>query len=206
MRIAGRFVFFLTVGFLLVATRPSGAETVELSYPKGFYLGGDAIANIPEADLRGDFAKVKPGGGLDLKIGYNFPINLALEMELGFSGHQVEKEDAGIGFLGFDLRYFPFSFSDRPLYPFIRFGAGWYALSINNFQDGLGRTGDLKLKGKGVDIGIGFDYYFDPHVSFEAGLTQRFVTYDDLDFLGASLTNDVKGHMTSLSVGAKYHF
>lgn len=206
MGVTERFMLFLTVGFLLLATRPSAAETVELSYPKGFYLGGDVITNIPEADLRGDFAKVKPGAGLDLKVGYNFPIHLALEMELGFSGHQVEKENAGIGFLGFDLRYFPFSFSDRPLYPFVRIGAGWYGLAIDNVQDGSGRTADLKLKGKGVDLGIGFDYYFDPHVSFEAGLTQRFIAYDEIDFLDTQLTKDVKGHMTTFSVGAKYHF
>lgn len=198
----------LIAGILFCAGAFSRAEAVEASHPVGLYLGADLLIDIPENDLSGDFVKVDPGAGFDLKIGYIFPIHLALEAELGFSGHKVEDEGAGIGFLAVDLRYFPFrfSFADRPLYPYLRVGIGRYALAIDNLQDSSGRRADLRLTGKGIDVGVGFDFYLGPNVSLEAGVTQRFIRYDHLDFLDTPLIDDVKGEMTTLNGGVKYHF
>lgn|GEM_PF-6563812 len=173
---------------------------------EGLYVGLDLVEDIPEQDLRGDFAKVDPGAGLDVKLGYIFQIPIAIELELGATGHRVKGDNAGIGFFVLDFRYFPFVFSDRPLYPYIRAGVGKYALVIRDFKDAFGRTDDLKLTGNGFDIGIGFDFYINSNASFDVGLTQRFVTYNDIDYLDSQLTRDVKGSMTSLNVGLQYHF
>lgn len=201
-----RLPLLLTAAFLLSSGGMAGAQEAPVSYPSGLYLGADIIINVPEGDLRGDFEEVDPGAGFNLKIGYNFPIHLALEAELGVTGHQVQEEDAGIGFFVIALRYSPVSIPGRPLYPYVRVGVGSYALVIDHVQDGFGRTGELELTGKGVDFGIGFDYYLNSHVGVSLGVTQRYVRYDEIDFLDFELAKDVKGPMTSLSLGAKYHF
>jgi len=207
-KVLGVFGGLLMALFLLSAEAGAGAEETEMVDPGGLYLGADLIIAFPGADLRGDFAEVDPGAGWGVKIGYHFPIRLAVEAELGLTGHQVEGEDAGNGFFVVGLRYFPvrLSFSDRPLYPYFRLGLGRYVLVIENVQDGFGRREDLKLTGRGFDAGIGFDFYLEKNVSLEAGLTQRFVKYDDIDFLDSELSKKVRGHMTSLSGGVKYHF
>jgi opacity protein-like surface antigen len=193
----------MIVAFLFTVNA-SHADTIEAK--EGLYVGLDLVVNIPEQDLRGDFADVDPGSGLDVKLGYRFPIPLALEIEFGASGHRVEDGDAGIGFFVIDLRYFPFVFSDRPLYPYIRVGVGAYALVIEDARDISGRRDDLELTGEGFDVGIGFDFYVTPEVSIGVGLTQRFVKYDELDYLNFELPEDVKGAMTSLNAGVQYHF
>jgi hypothetical protein len=210
-KISKMFVVPLLAVILFSAGWCSKAESAEGSHPTGLYLGADFVANIPEGDLRGDFQKIDPGIGLDLKIGYIFPIHVALELELGGTGHKVDgvdEEDAGIGFFGVNLRFFPFqfSFADHPLYPYLRVGVARYGLGIDNLSNGLGQRADLKLTGKGLDIGFGLDFYLAPNVSLEGGVTQRFVRYDDIDFLGSSLSQDVKGDMTSIHGGVKYHF
>lgn len=174
----------------------------------GLYVGVDLVVNVPEQDLDGDFAEIDPGSGLDVKLGYRFPIRLALEVEWGVSGHMAEDEDAAIAFFVLNLRYFPFIFSlsDLPLYSYIRVGYGGYALVIDGVRDGTGRRDDLELTGNGLDVGIGFDLYLRPEVSLGVGVTQRFVKYDELDYLDFELTEDVKGAMTSLNFGVQYHF
>lgn len=165
--------------------------------------------NIPEGDLRGDFVKVDPGGGLDFKIGYIFPIRLALEAELGFTGHKVGDEQASIGFVAVDLRYLPFVLtlpSDLQLFPYIRAGVGSYALFIKDFPDGSGRRDDFELTGKGFDVGVGFDLYVLRNLSVGGGLMQRFIKYDDLHYLQLQLAKDVKGPMTTVNFGVQYHF
>jgi hypothetical protein len=197
--------FLFTVNAFTV--NPSHADTIEAK--EGLYVGLDLVVNVPEQDLRGDFVEVDPGSGLDVKLGYRFPIRLALEVEWGFSGHMVEDEDAGIGFLVINLRYFPFIFSlsNLPLHSYVRVGYGGYALVIEGVRDEFsGRRDDLELTGNGFDVGVGFDLYLRPHVSLGVGLTQRFVKYDELDYLNAELSEDVKGAMTSLNFGIQYHF
>ncbi|TAK00849.1 MAG: hypothetical protein EPO39_15250 [Candidatus Manganitrophaceae bacterium] len=196
-------IAMVIVGSLLIVNaglaRADGAKS-------GLYVGADLVFNVPEQDLQGDFADVDPGAGFDVKLGYRFSIPLAIEVEWGGTGHKVGDVDAGIGFLVIDLRYFPFVFSDRPLYPYVRVGVGGYALVIDNLRDPSGRRDDLKLTGGGVDVGVGFDYFLTPEVTLGVEITQRFVKYDDLDYLDAKLVEDVKGAMTSLNGGLQYHF
>lgn len=204
-----RLLIAMIVVFLLtVNARPAEADEAKERKERneGLYVGLDLVVNVPEQDLRGDFAEVDPGNGFDVKLGYRFPIPFAVEIEFGASGHMVDNEDAGIGFFVIDLRYFPFVFSDRPLYPYIRAGVGAYALVIEGVRDGSGRRDDLELTGNGFDVGVGFDFYVAPEVSIGVGLTQRFVKYDEMDYLDIELLKDVKGAMTSLNVGVQYHF
>lgn len=175
---------------------------------EGLYIGADLIVNIPQQDLSGDFAEVDPGSGFDLRLGYRFPIPIALEIEFGASGHMVEDEDAGIGFFVINFRYFPvtFSFSGMQVESYVRAGFGAYALVIERVRDDFGRRDDLELTGDGFDVGIGFDLYPRPEVSVGFGITQRFVKYDELDYLDFELIEDVKGAMTTVNAGVQYHF
>lgn len=196
----------MTVLFTLNAAQ---ADADDSTHPEdGLYIGADLIVNVPEQDLSGDFAEVDPGSGFRLNLGYRFPVPIALEVEFGASGHMVDDEDAGIAFLAINLRYFPltFSFAGMPAEAFFRAGFGSYALVIDGVRDGSGRRDDLELTGDGFDVGIGIEIYPRPQFSIVFGVTQRFVEYDELDYLDFELIEDVKGSMTTVNAGIKYHF
>lgn len=190
------------IGAVILGLGITAGATAEAR--QGPYIGFDIVANFPQEDVSDDL-NVDPGAGFDIKFGYMFSAPLALEIEWGGTGHDADGEDAGIGFLGINLRYI-FE-TDQPMKPYVRFGVASYALVVQDVvEPGTGRKDDYTLTGGGFDLGVGFDFWINPKATFGVGLTQRFINYDDLDYLDKSLPKDVDGNMLSLNFGLQYHF
>lgn len=96
-----RLLIAMIVAFLLtVNARP--AEAAEAKERKerneGLYVGLDLVVNVPEQELRGDFAEVDPGNGFDVKLGYRFPIPFAVEINSGLPDIWSIMKTRGSGF------------------------------------------------------------------------------------------------------------
>jgi opacity protein-like surface antigen len=195
--------FFASILVLFAVTTIQRAEAKE-----GFYLGANILHNTIDGDFNGtDGPEADPGFGLGLILGYGFRTGFAIQLDLNGSAHDSPAStgsgtaDAGLGALILGLKY---NFlADKELQPFVRAGVGGFGFVI---EDPL--AGDVKLRGAGFDLGIGADYYLNPHFSIGAGISRRFIKYDEVEAEGITedLDPKVKGDTTSLNIDFVYHF
>lgn len=175
---------------------------------EGFYLGGNILYNNIDGDFDGiNGPEADPGLGIGLIAGYAFIPSFAFQINWNASVHDSAlftgaiPSDGGFGAFILGLKY---NFlSDQTLQPFIRGGWGGFAFTI---KDPI--VGDVDLTGTGFDLGLGLDYYANPHFSIGGGVSRRFIKYDEIEMQGTKegLSPKVNGDTTSLDISFVYHF
>jgi hypothetical protein len=92
----------------------------------------------------------------------------------------------------------------KPFRPYIKGGLGGYGLRLEQ--------GDLNanIRGGGIALGGGFDYFFSRHFSIGVDFTHNIINYNEVEFSlgGASFATEVdeEGAMSSLGLGLTYYF
>lgn len=191
------------VVFFILMTAENQAAAKE-----GFYFGGEVLYNVIDGDFDGiNGPDADPGPGLGLVLGYGFTDAFALQLDWNVTLHNAAIEegtpisDAGYGafILGFKYHFM----TDRTVQPFFRAGVGVFSFKI---EDPL--NGDLVLNGKGFDLGLGADYALSDSFSIGAGISRRFVDYDEFKIQGihGDLEPKVSGDTISLDVEFIFHF
>lgn len=198
-------VTVLALAIIVLTPAPSAAQKEDRD--RGFYLGINFVGSSLHVDDDGnsDFFVKDDGGGALLRAGYSFNRVFSLEIALGGANHEtsVQAIDAnfGIGQLLFHYRFL----AGKALRPYIKGGLGGYALALSDNQ------ANVTIKGGGIPIGGGFDYFFSKHFSLGVDLTHNIIHYDEVEFdLGDGATLgfeiDEGGAMTSLGVALTGYF
>jgi len=162
-----------------------------------FYIG----AMIPYNMIGGDFdnshmPEVDAGVGLGAILGYKVTKGLAFEVD--WSDSKLKSSGATVDFteLSVNAKY---SFPDGdPVQPYVFAGVGKFTLGDSS----------LTLGGTGFNLGLGVDYYFNPKMSWGAGLFWKSITYDTIEKsdVPVILVGNLSGNTTSFRLDLKYHF
>lgn len=193
-------LIWILAGALALIATPSIAK-------EGVYLGGGLVYNNM---LDSDLNFVDPAIGYGLKLGFNFG-SIALEGNLIKSTH--DDTDPGYGDIDFtglsaDLKIF-FSQAYDPTQVYLLIGLGSYTLEeFDPFFFGLFGGANVEIEGTGMNLGLGFEHYFNPQVSLNVGAIYRLIEYDEITGGGltAGFSSELDGDMLSIEVGLNLHF
>lgn len=152
------------------------------SSTKGFFVAAHLNGSALTAEDLSDDTEAGAGGGLQL--GYGFTRRLAVVLDGTGAALDTGGGDIGLGHLDLSLRY-AFTGPSRRFVPFVEGGYSGRALAQDDADLGDGTTGDLTLRGAGLTLGGGAQYYMAPKWAIGAGLkwtTGEFdtVTVDDV--------------------------
>lgn len=206
-----------------VSVALSLAASHEAEAKRGFYLGLGAVYNTIDGDFTGTrglqggndiiiLPKIESGFGFDVRTGYGFNDQWAIELNLMSSRH----DGAWAGLTG-RVDYTSFSVNGKytispsdAVQPYVLIGFGHNELFI---RDGAadtwtGEVTDATLSGPGAQLGIGIDAYLSAHVSLNIGFLYRYVEYTEAEGAHNSGTIDdgVDGSGVSGLVTMAYHF
>ncbi len=147
--------WFLAGGILclLVAAQPSSAQ-------EGPYLGLQVGYQTYQGDLDGN------GTTLGLRGGYASSTPVSVELRAGYGDSRNYQLAAGVEYAFFQFEGFR---------PYVQVGWGWYGIEAELLSD------QVRLKGYGPDIGLGFDYFSDARTSIGFGIAERFIRYESDD-------------------------
>lgn len=159
----GRWIFL--AGMVLVVLFHGGPPA---SAQEGPYLGVQLGYQSYQGDLDGNSTVV------GLRGGYASSTPLSVELRAGYGDSKNYQLATGAEYAFLEYERFR---------PYVQVGWGWYGIEAELLSD------QIRLKGHGPDIGIGFDYFSDDRTSIGFGITERFVRYrsddprfrDDID-------------------------
>lgn len=152
--IKNRHSRLLIAGFALLLSVAPAARAQEGPFI-GYQLGYQSY----QGDVTGS------GTTAGLRFGYaaSGPVSFGLRAGVGASGtYQV----AGTVEYLFRRRH--------PFRPFVQAGWGLYSTRVDVTSD----EDQIRLKGNGPDVGLGFDYFVNERSSLGLAVTERFVRYD----------------------------
>ncbi len=190
---------------------------------KGFYIGLGATYNTIQGDFNGNSGlqnetdviiepEIQSAVGIDIRGGYGFNDQWALELNLMSSGHNGEwmGRTGTVSYTSFSINgKYSFSSSDSTQ-PYLLFGISNNMLLIKNgaTDTATGETGDATLEGAGVNIGAGIDQYLSQHMSLNLGVLYRFVDYTYASGVNrsGSIEDGVNGSGFSFLLTTAYHF
>ncbi len=134
----------------------------------GVFLNGSAI-QAEDSDV------VESGGGVSLHLGYGVTPNVSLFMRVNGAVIQPSGADAEYALAHFDLgaRY-SFGGTALALRPFVQ-----GAVSGRGFAADMGSQGTLQARGPGFTGGAGVEYFFNPNLALEAGLSLSFGEFNE---------------------------
>ncbi len=173
---------------------------------RGFYCGFLFIGSSLHVEDTGEdiFSIKDDGGGAQVQFGYHFNPVFALELDLGGAQHDTTDPEIDGSFAMVQLfavyRFVP----DKQFRPYIKGGFGGYGLKLEGYD------ADLTVKGGGLALGGGFDYFFSRHFSLGVDFTHNIIRYDEVElrfadvFIGTDI--DEEGSMSSLGLAFAYHF
>ncbi len=169
---------------------------------EGPYLGaGLTYVNITNAADQ-YFDTVNPAIGLELRVGYNFG-SVALEGNFIGSTHEDDFpgfSDGDFRAASIDLR-FSFTQQNDPTQVYGLVGVGAYS-----FEQTDTFFGDkYEFDGAGLNLGLGFEHFFNEQVALDVRGVYRFINYD-LDVNGVQVANNLDGDTFTLGVALNFHF
>lgn len=193
MKHLGLLIFTM---LLLVTT--SFAQNSGSQDDKGIYLGASLLGaswNIPDLDLDSE-----RGGGLGLRIGYNFNTNLAIF--LSFDGSSIDPDEGdkyGLahGDLGVEGR---FGNSTSIVRPFLRGSLVGMAAVSDDGDD------EVTISGGGVGLGAGLYFFLSPKASLSLGYTHSWININEVKVGSISVEVDENAESGRLGIGFAYHF
>ena len=186
-----------------------GMQTTTLIYgdleDESLVVGDDDFGMIPAFDG-------EPGVGLAPLIGYRWH-SRSLELsylwsdfdEPEFLGLPIEAEQT-VWSLDWKQHYLV----DQRLQPFVYAGLSYLRMEL---EDAAASTigpeiADVIMKGTGINVGAGANYYVSPNLALFGQVTWSFVRYDRAStvFPPEMLDGDIDGDSLNLSFGASYTF
>jgi len=209
--------------FVLIATIVALTASHEAEAKKGFYLGLGAVYNTIDGDfsgtsgLRSDadviiLPKIDSDLGIDIRTGYGFNNQWAVELNLMSSGHNGNWAGltGRVSYTSFSVNgKYSFPSSDV-VQPYVLIGFGHNELIIKKGAENTstGEVTDATLSGPGAQLGVGIDAYLSRHVSLNFGALYRYVEYTDAEGAQHSGTIDsgVDGSGVSFLMTMAYHF
>jgi opacity protein-like surface antigen len=135
----------------------------------GLFLNGSA-AQVEDAD------ETDSGAGLSLHAGYGFTPNVGVFARLSAAAIQAEGfEDDQYALAHFDLglRY-SFGSTASPVRPYLSGAVSGRAASFD-----LGSEGMLDVRGSGFTAGGGLEYFVQPNLAIEGGLSFSFGEFNE---------------------------
>jgi len=190
----------LFVGLFTIIFNNVNAQNVSPDNPdtNGLYLGASLLGtawNTPDSDVDSE-----SGGGIGLKLGYNFNTNIAAFFSVDGSVINPEQgEDYALAHadLGIEGRLGNY---DGKLRPFARLSyLGMSAQSDEN-------AGDFEINGTGIGLGGGLYYFATNNFALELGYTHSWVNINEVKVGSSSADVDEDARTGRLSLGASYHF
>lgn len=166
---------------------------------EGPYIGvGLTYVNIIGTDP--DVETIDPATGLELRVGHNFG-SIALEGNLIRSTHNETLAgftDADFTGLSIDLRL-SFSQEQDPTQVYMLAGLGAYMI-----EESVGLI-DYEFTGSGLNLGVGFEHFFNQQVAFDVRGVYRIITYDE-EANGALVATGLNGDTFTLGAALNLHF
>lgn len=164
----------------------------------GAYLG----LQVPYSMISGDFddttmAKVDPGIGLGIILGYRFNPYIFLEIDAAGSSHQSDFETIGFVELSLNMKLNMLADPDKAI-PFLFAGVGSFTIGDN----------DLMLGGYGYNLGMGFDIPVSANNTIGITVMRKLITYDEIVETSnqATLSGTIKGDATTIRLDLSHHF
>jgi hypothetical protein len=147
---------------------PLGGRSNTAGFHLGVFLNGSAV-QVEDSDI------VEKGGGGSLHLGYGPSQNISLFMRANAAEIQSEDADESYILAHFDIgaRY-SFASAARALRPFVQGAFSGRAFSLD-----AGSAGTLEARGPGFTAGAGVEYFFNPQVALEAGLSYSFGEFNE---------------------------
>jgi hypothetical protein len=168
---------------------------------EGPYLGaGLTYVNITSSEP--GFETIDPAVGLELRVGYSFG-SIALEGNLISSSHNDTVpgySDADFAGLSIDLRV-SLSQENDPTQVYFLAGLGSYAFEETDEFLGI----DYELTGGGVNLGVGFEHFFNEQVALDVRGVYRFINYD-VEENGVETATGVDGDTFTVGAALNLHF
>lgn len=172
-----------------------------IAQQEGPYVGfGLTYVNFLSSDFRLD--TIDPSIGLELRLGYRLR-SIAFEGNFIGSTHNDDFpgfSDADFSAANFDVRFF-FSQPRDYTQPYFLFGVGAYSVEQTDLV-----TGEFfDFEGSGLNVGIGFEHFFNQRMALDIRGVFRFIEYD-LDVNGARDANNIDGDTFTLGAALNFHF
>lgn len=166
---------------------------------RGFYLGASLLGT--SFDIPDFYGDPHTGGGIGLKLGYNFNTNFAIFANLDGSDMSAGEVD-NYGLAHFDIgvegRLGDY---DRPLRPF---GRASFLATAASFE---GEEGDdVEVSGGGFGVGVGLHYFINQNFAFEAGYTHSWININEVTVGRFSVEVEETARSGRLGMGFSYHF
>jgi opacity protein-like surface antigen len=147
---------------------PVGGRSNTAGFHLGVFLNGSAV-QVEDSDI------VEKGGGGSLHLGYGPSQNVSVFMRANAA--EIESDDADGSYIlaHFDIgaRY-SFASAAAALRPFVQGAFSGRAFSLD-----AGAAGTLEARGPGFTAGAGVEYFFNPQVALEAGLSYSFGEFNE---------------------------
>lgn len=167
---------------------------------EGPYLG----VGLTYVNFMGDpgFDTVDPAVGLELRAGYSMG-SIAIEGNLISSTHNDTAfgySDADFAGISVDLRL-SLSQEHEPTQVYVLAGLGAYAFEETDEFSGI----DYELTGGGVNLGVGFEHFFNEQVALDVRGVYRFIDYD-VEENGVETATGVDGNTFTVGAALNLHF
>jgi Outer membrane protein beta-barrel domain len=186
-----KLLLFAVLAVVFIATPVMAKE--------GPYMGvGLTYVNIVSGDPY--FDTIDPATGLELRVGYNMG-SIAIEGNFIGSTHPDSfpgYSDGDFSGASVDLRI-SFSQEQDPTQVYLLAGLGAYSFE----QSGGGFN--YEFTGTGVNLGVGFEHFFNQQVAFDLRGVYRVITYDE-EINGVLWATGIDGDTFTMSAALNLHF
>ncbi len=193
-----RLSFFFLLLFVFVTGIRAQGVSENNPDGRGIYIGASLMGTSLEVP---DFSdESETGGGLALKLGYNFNTNFALFANLdGSTIDPDEGEDYSLAHfdLGAEGRIGDYNDSFRPF-----FRASLIGMAATSDSP----DGDVEFSGGGLGLGLGLYYFASDNFALELGYTHSWININEVKVGRVSVEVDEEAKTGRLMLGASYHF
>jgi hypothetical protein len=188
-----KLLLFAILAVVFIATPVMAKE--------GPYMGvGLTYVNIASGDPY--FDTIDPATGLELRVGFNMG-SIAIEGNFIGSTHPDSFpgfSDGDFKGASVDLRI-SFSQEQDPTQVYLLAGLGAYTFDQTDSFTG----DDYEFTGSGVNLGVGFEHFFNQQVAFDLRGVYRIITYDE-EVNGFLVATGVDGDTFTLGAALNLHF
>lgn len=181
--------------FLLFTAQLSAQETGERVFDNTGFFGGFSFLGTGWS-FEDIGIERENGGGIGLKLGYNF--NPSFGVFASLDGSRIDpdgEEDYALGHFDIGIQGFFRTTADR-VRPFVR--ASLLGMSA---QDD-----NIEINGGGIGLGAGTLIFVSENLAFDLNLTHSWINVNEVVIGSQTFDADERATTTRLFIGLNYHF